>query len=353
MILYSRFLTDQRRLNVAITRAKKALYIIGHLRTFQFNKHWSNLITHAEKQNVIVRVDKNMKECLSGIKANSSVCATENQGCIKDKAKHDEIQPVLSGSSHSIVTEESTPVLTATNSTVVDRSAFPSQRKSIQYTDPLPKLKAKNSPSKNIPTAGKRKLSLSNELNQDSPKKMRPSPTDGNHKRLSSSSNKHTKPNTLTVLKDQTVSSVTGKQPITPVSVETAKSLLLPSSSATNIQNVNQMSSPNCRAEFMPELGKTLKSSNNNNNDSLVSNKNTSDKTVSTVPSSVVNTYSYVNMHSPSTSRQVDVSSDCYSNRTGKWGGQRERVSHYTNLPPSQVRKRHCDDPGSKKAKLN
>ena len=369
-----RFLTDHRRLNVAITRARKALYIIGHLRTFQFNKHWNNLITHAEKQSVIVRVDENMncaKECISGMKAISSLCTTKNQVYIKDTTKHDEIQ------SSSSVTEASMPLLTIPNSSskVVDRSAFSSQRKPIQYIEALPKTKPANSSNKNISTAGKRKLSLSNEHKsevQASPKKVRFSLTDDvEHKISSISFSKHTKPNTLIAIKDQTISSDTGITLDSPVPGKVMNSALSPSKSATDIQKLNQVYSiPHDGTQFLskstgqiiePTIGKRSSSSSktegissvmfssvhsrsiaSDSSNSVMEKRVCSDKTSCSVPSNVKNSHSSLNMQSPSTSRQVEFNNVSHNyNRTEKWGGKRDRISHYN---------KKCD-PRSKKAK--
>ena len=355
-----RFLTDHRRLNVAITRARKALYIIGHLRTFQFNKHWNNLIAHAEKQSVIVRVDESMncaKECVSGMKADSFVSVTKNQACIKDKPKHGEIQ------SSSTVMKTSIPLLTIPSTKVVDRSAFSSQRRSIQYTDALPKSKPINSPNKNASTAGKCKLSLTNELRSEElplPKKVHFLLTDDQHK----TSSKRTKPKAFIGLKDQTVSTATGKQkvaPGSPVSSKTVKSTLSSSKSATNMQKLNQVehygtqlmsTSISQRIEQTIDEKKSkvssktegissvmfssvnrLKSSDSSSVKEMMA---CSDETVCSVPSKV-------NVQSPSTSRQSEFSSASHEyNRTEKWGGKRYRVSHYVNR----------SDPRTKKPKL-
>ena len=357
-----RFLTDHRRLNVAITRARKALYIIGHLRTFQFNKHWNNLIAHAEKQSVIVRVDESMncaKECVSGMKVDSSVSVTKNQACIKDEPKHDEIQ------SSSTVMKTSIPLLTIPTTKVVDRSAFSSQRRSIQYTDALPKSKPINSPNKNASTAGKCKLSLTNELRSEElplPKALHFLLTDDQHK----TSSKHTKPKALIGLKDQAVSSATGKQkvaPPSPVASKTVKSRLSSSKSATNMQKLKQVSRPHYRTQLMSKsisqrieqtidekkskvssktegISSVMFSSVNrlksSDSSSVMEMMACSDKTVCSVPSKV-------NVQSPSTSRQSEFSSASHEyNRTEKWGGKRYRVSHYVNR----------SDPRTKKPKL-
>jgi len=142
---------------VAITRAKKALYVIGHLRTFKGNKDWKMFINHAEKQSVVVSVDRDMR------------CAQE---CLNRKA-------TVSKSAESVSTEKSIEVpqvplhrdnlnLTIPAGAVslkekhpaVDRSAFPSPRKGTKFVDPLP-LSTKpakksipiNSPTKRFPSS--------------------------------------------------------------------------------------------------------------------------------------------------------------------------------------------------------
>jgi superfamily I DNA and/or RNA helicase len=40
------FLTDERRLNVAITRARNFLFIVGNTRTLRISKIWEELIDH-------------------------------------------------------------------------------------------------------------------------------------------------------------------------------------------------------------------------------------------------------------------------------------------------------------------
>ena len=73
-----RFLSDKHRLNVAITRSKRALYVLGHLKSlkvqynysqcpcivlyydddllFQVNDHWKALINHAQSCNAVIPV---------------------------------------------------------------------------------------------------------------------------------------------------------------------------------------------------------------------------------------------------------------------------------------------------------
>ncbi|XP_045431146.1 probable helicase senataxin [Pipistrellus kuhlii] len=56
------FLASLQRLNVAITRAKYSLFILGHLRTLMDNHHWNHLIQDAQRRGAIIRTsDKSYK----------------------------------------------------------------------------------------------------------------------------------------------------------------------------------------------------------------------------------------------------------------------------------------------------
>jgi senataxin len=50
------FLRDVRRLNVAITRAKKALWVVGHAQTLRQSPAWSALIAYADHMGCLMRV---------------------------------------------------------------------------------------------------------------------------------------------------------------------------------------------------------------------------------------------------------------------------------------------------------
>ncbi len=50
------FLNDPRRLNVALTRARKALYIVGHAPTLNADGNWRALIEDADRRQVLFRL---------------------------------------------------------------------------------------------------------------------------------------------------------------------------------------------------------------------------------------------------------------------------------------------------------
>ena len=333
LILYFRFLTDHRRLNVAITRAKKALYIIGHLRTFEFNKYWSNLIAYAKNHNIIVRVDENMscaKECL---KVNSSTCVTENTTHTEGKAKSNsdcQVQLNLSGSSHNAMTKISSDPLVAKKHLIVDKSAFVLQRKPIQYIDALPKARSgasmisssKNSPTKGIPTKATQKFSSSSELQQEE---------------------HHPSPNTTDVIKSSDLTTTDHQN----VQLENGSNYRTEFNTSQVTININKSRSPSkTKALCSTVASSTLK----------YADKITSNVYIPSVPSNGTNSCSYVNKHTPCSSRQVEFSNvptHALNNKT-QWGGQRKRISHFANTS-RQTKRRQCDDDdaGSKKAKYN
>nr|XP_021529773.1 probable helicase senataxin isoform X3 [Aotus nancymaae] len=62
------FLASLQRLNVAITRAKYSLFILGHLRTLMENQHWNQLIQDAQKRGAIIKTcDKNYRHDVTKI----------------------------------------------------------------------------------------------------------------------------------------------------------------------------------------------------------------------------------------------------------------------------------------------
>ncbi|CAF1678944.1 unnamed protein product, partial [Adineta ricciae] len=52
------FVADRRRLNVAVTRGKYAVYIIGHAKSLNVNKDWRSLIRNARRRRCILNYKK-------------------------------------------------------------------------------------------------------------------------------------------------------------------------------------------------------------------------------------------------------------------------------------------------------
>jgi senataxin len=50
------FLSDVRRMNVALTRAKHFLFVIARCKSIKVNPYWRDLVVHAEESNAIVQV---------------------------------------------------------------------------------------------------------------------------------------------------------------------------------------------------------------------------------------------------------------------------------------------------------
>ncbi|AQK62887.1 putative helicase MAGATAMA 3 [Zea mays] len=52
------FVSDFRRMNVAITRAKSAVLVVGSASTLKQDKHWNNLVESAKERNCLFKVPK-------------------------------------------------------------------------------------------------------------------------------------------------------------------------------------------------------------------------------------------------------------------------------------------------------
>jgi hypothetical protein len=51
------FLSDKKRMNVALTRARKSLWVVGHAETLSKNRFWARLVEHAADQDVLFRIE--------------------------------------------------------------------------------------------------------------------------------------------------------------------------------------------------------------------------------------------------------------------------------------------------------
>uniref|UniRef100_A0A0E0M2X1 Uncharacterized protein n=1 Tax=Oryza punctata TaxID=4537 RepID=A0A0E0M2X1_ORYPU len=52
------FVADVRRMNVALTRARFSLWIVGNAKTLQTNSHWASLLQNAKQRNLFISVNK-------------------------------------------------------------------------------------------------------------------------------------------------------------------------------------------------------------------------------------------------------------------------------------------------------
>lgn len=68
------FLSDTRRMNVALTRAKFGLFVIGHGNTLKKNnQHWTKLVQHAETQDCYVDIESASSDIASSLRAAANI----------------------------------------------------------------------------------------------------------------------------------------------------------------------------------------------------------------------------------------------------------------------------------------
>ncbi|CAK7328439.1 unnamed protein product [Dovyalis caffra] len=92
------FVSDARRMNVGITRAKSSVLVVGSASTLKTDEHWNNLVQNAEKRNVLFKVSKPYSSFFGDSNLNSM--KVENQlldGLDLDDTDIDEIMDLHRG----------------------------------------------------------------------------------------------------------------------------------------------------------------------------------------------------------------------------------------------------------------
>lgn len=56
------FLSDVRRMNVALTRAKHFLFVIARCESIVVNPYWEDLVRHARGQNAVLKVPLHLQD---------------------------------------------------------------------------------------------------------------------------------------------------------------------------------------------------------------------------------------------------------------------------------------------------
>jgi senataxin len=67
------FLSDVRRMNVALTRAKIFLFVVARCRTISMNPYWNELVEHAVESKSVVRVRPKENGCFPEFRVVKSI----------------------------------------------------------------------------------------------------------------------------------------------------------------------------------------------------------------------------------------------------------------------------------------
>jgi len=281
---------------VAITRAKIALYVVVHLNTFKGNKDWKMLIDHAEKQKLIVFVDKDMRcaqECIN------RELATSRRLSVSEKSNKVPQVPLGDHTSlpSSILPAGAMPF--KEKHPGVDRSAFPSPRKGVQYVDPLPisKKPVKKSTPIKSPTAIQKQF-----------------------------------PGSST---EQPVAETSLGSPVTPskskATVDKQKSFVFPSTLESVGTSVKKLSGASRDVKSDPTP--TQKDPAVGNVPRLLSSGTISSSSTTVNDAPGVAGITVLNPKKAVANAKRDVVN--YNKTNSSWGGQRKRISHFANRPDS------------------
>jgi senataxin len=74
------FLSDTRRMNVALTRARAGLFVVGCAATLRGNPHWKKLIQHAERLEVLVTVREAYQPIMPLLRQHAADIAAAGRG---------------------------------------------------------------------------------------------------------------------------------------------------------------------------------------------------------------------------------------------------------------------------------
>ncbi|CAN0886263.1 Probable helicase MAGATAMA 3 [Linum grandiflorum] len=83
------FVSDARRMNVGITRAKSSVLVVGSAATLRRDEHWANLIESAEKRNVLFKVSKPYTSFLGDLSLEAVTVKNEDMEDEIAKEEHD------------------------------------------------------------------------------------------------------------------------------------------------------------------------------------------------------------------------------------------------------------------------